>query len=148
MFATNLVLNKIWRTLNSNATLQGSTYLKSTGKIWQWRKPDHTALPILIINGSRAVSEAQVERWNLIVTAYTKDFDNGTPDASRLGRIVAEVSDVLHTEPGSASAITITGGRINSIYEVSDTGILFDEGNPKEHLQSLFLTAFAIKDNS
>lgn len=146
MFNPNLIMNEVWETLNSNATLQGANYLKATGKIWKWRKADRTELPMLIIKGSRSVSEAEAERWNLIVIAYTHDLDNGTPDSSRLGRIIGEVSDTLHTAFGNQSAITISGGRITSLYEVSDTGILFDEGTPKEHLQSLFLTAFVIKD--
>ena len=148
MFAPNLIIEEIWQALNSNATLQGANYLKSSGKVWQWRRPDKLANPILTIQGSRSVSEAQAERWNLIVTAFTNDLENATPDSSRLGRIIGEVSDTLHLESGSASVITITGGRINSIFEVSDTGVLYDEGRPKEHLQSVFLTAIAIKNNS
>lgn len=148
MFAPNLIIQEIWQTLNSNVTLQGADYLKSSGQIWQWRRPDKLANPILLIQGSRSVSEAQAERWNLIVTAFSNDLTNSTPDSARLGSIIGEVSDTLHLEAGSASVITITGGRINSIFEVSDTGVLFDEGRPKEHLQSVFLTAFAIKDNS
>ena len=148
MFAPNLIIEEIWQTLNSNATLQGSTYLTTTGRIWQWRRPEKVGNPLLTVQGSRAVGQTQAERWNLIVTAYANDLENETPDSSRLGRIIGEVSDTLHLEVGSAPVITITGGRINSIYEVSNTGVLFDEGRPKEHLQSVFLTAFAIKNNS
>ena len=140
MFKPNLIIQEIWQTVNANATLQGADYLTTTGRVWNGRKPEQTDNPIVVISGSRVVSETQSERYNLMFTAYADNFENGTPDIARLGNIIGEVSNTLHNN----SAITITGGRISSIFTTENTGVLFDGEHEEEHYQSLLLTLFAV----
>ena len=141
MFAQNEILSVVWRKLNTDATLQSASYLKSSGKIWTGSKrPMQTDNPLLTIEGSRQLHESQMESWQLLIKAYADDADNGSVDMTRLGNITDRVVDLLHN-----SDMTITGGRIRSIYLDSSSEAVYDPQHQKEHHQVLTFQMFAIK---
>ena len=141
MFAQNEILSAVWKKLNADATLQGTSYLKSSGKIWTGSKrPMQTDNPLLTIAGSRQLHESRMERWQLLIKAYADDTDNGSVDMTRLGNITDRVVDLLHN-----ADMTIMGGRIMSIYLDSSSEALYDPQHQKEHHQLLTFQLFAIK---
>ena len=141
MFAQNEILSAVWKKLNTDATLQGASYLKNSGKIWTGSKrPMQTDNPLLTIEGSRELNESQMERWQLLIKAYADDADNGSVDMTRLGNITDRVVDLLHN-----ADMTLTGGRIRSIYLDDSSEALYDPQHQKEHHQVLTFWMFAIK---
>ena len=141
MFSQNEILSAVWRQLNADATLQSSAQLGSAGKIWTGSKrPNQTDNPLLTVDGNRTLDESTMERWNLIITAYAQDLENGNADLTRLGNILDRVADLLHN-----SDMTITGGRIRSIYFESSTEAIYDAQHHKEHRQESIFRMFAIK---
>ena len=113
MFAQNEILSAVWKKLNADATLQGTSYLKSSGKIWTGSKrPMQTDNPLLTIEGSRQLHESRMERWQLLIKAYSDDADNGSVDITRLGNITDRVIDLLHnadmTISGVGSGVSIS----------------------------------------
>ncbi len=141
MFAQNEILSLVWRKLNTDATLQSASYLKSSGKIWTGSKrPMQTDNPLLTIEGSRQLHESQMESWQLLIKAYADDADNGSVDMTRLGNITDRVVDLLHN-----AEMTITGGRIRSIYLDSSSDAAYDPQHQKEHHQVLTFQMIAIK---
>ena len=141
MFAQNEILSVVWRRLNTDATLQSASYLKNSGKIWTGSKrPMQTDNPLLTIEGSRQLHESQMERWQLLIKAFADDADNGSVDMTRLGNITDRVIDLLHN-----AEMTITGGRIRSIYLDGSSEAVYDPQHQKEHHQVLTFKMFAIK---
>ncbi|MCH7819925.1 MAG: hypothetical protein IIB40_10275 [Candidatus Marinimicrobia bacterium] len=141
MFAQNEILSVVWRRLNTDATLQSASYLKNSGKIWTGSKrPMQTDNPLLTIEGSRQLHESQMERWQLLIKAFADDADNGSVDMTRLGNITDRVVDLLHN-----AEMTITGGRIRSIYLDGSSEAVYDPQHQKEHHQVLTFKMFAIK---
>lgn len=141
MFAQNEILSVVWRRLNTDATLQSASYLKNSGKIWTGSKrPMQTDNPLLTIEGSRQLHESQMERWQLLIIAFADDADNGSVDMTRLGNITDRVVDLLHK-----AEMTITGGRIRSIYLDGSSEAVYDPQHQKEHHQVLTFKMFAIK---
>ena len=141
MFAQNEILSAVWKKLDTDATLQGASYLKNSGKIWTGSKrPMQTDNPLLTIEGSRQLYESQMEQWQLLIKVYVDDADNGSVDMTRLGNITDRVVDLLHN-----AEMTITGGRIRSVYLDSSSEALYDPQHQKEHHQELTFRMFAIK---
>ena len=141
MFAQNEILSVVWRRLNTDATLQSASYLKNSGKIWTGSKrPMQTDNPLLTIEGSRQLHESQMERWQLLIKAFADDADNGSVDMTRLGNITDRVVDLLNN-----AEMTITGGRIRSIYLDGSSEAVYDPQHQKEHHQVLTFKMFAIK---
>ena len=141
MFAQNEILSVVWRRLNTDATLQSASDLKNSGKIWTGSKrPMQTDNPLLTIEGSRQLHESQMERWQLLIKAFADDADNGSVDMTRLGNITDRVVDLLHN-----AEMTITGGRIRSIYLDGSSEAVYDPQHQKEHHQVLTFKMFAIK---
>ena len=141
MFAQNEILSAVWKKLNADATLQTASYLGSSGKIWTGSKrPMQTDNPLLTIEGSRQLHPSQMEQWQLLIQAFADDADNGSVDMTRLGNITDRVVDLLHN-----ADMTITGGRIRSIYLESSSEALYDPQHQKEHHQVLTFRMFAIK---
>ena len=141
MFAQNEILSAVWKKLDTDATLQGASYLKNSGKIWTGSKrPMQTDNPLLTIEGSRQLYESQMEQWQLLIKAYVDEADNGSVDMTRLGNITDRVVDLLHN-----AEMTITGGRIRSVYLDSSSEALYDPQHQKEHHQELTFRMFAIK---
>ena len=141
MFAQNEILSAVWRLLDTDAALQGASQLGSAGKIWTGSKrPMQTDNPLLTIEGSRQLYESQMEQWQLLIKAFVDDSDNGSVDMTRLGTITDRVVDLLHN-----SEMTITGGRIRSVYLESSSEALYDPQHQKEHHQDLTFQLFAIK---
>ena len=141
MFAQNEILSAVWKKLDADATLQGTSYLKNSGKIWTGSKrPMQTDNPLLTIEGSRQLYESQMEQWQLLIKAYVDEADNGSVDMTRLGNITDRIVDLLHN-----AEMTITGGRIRSVYLDSSSEALYDPQHQKEHHQELTFRMFAIK---
>ena len=132
-------IGKIYRVLKSDATLIDATHLESADNIIPSPKaPDQKANPTLTIAGSRTINEAEVERWRLILNTYVRNYGDGTANLLKLGTINDRIFDVLND-----ASISITGGRIFSVFLDNDMGILFDSQHPEEHYQSLLFTLFA-----
>lgn len=141
MFAQNEILSAVWRLLDADVTLQGASQLGSAGRIWTGSKrPMQTDNPLLTIEGSRQLYESQMEQWELLIKAFVDDSDNGSVDMTRLGNITDRVVDLLHN-----AEMTITGGRIRSVYLESSSEALYDPQHQKEHRQELTFQLFAIK---
>ncbi|MCH7619733.1 MAG: hypothetical protein IH880_08205 [Candidatus Marinimicrobia bacterium] len=141
MFAQNEIISAVWRKLNADSTLQGASYLGGAGKIWTGSKrPMQTDNPLLTIEGSRQLNESLMERWELIIKAYADDSDNGTADLTKLGNITNRVADLLHN-----ADMTISGGRIHTVYFDSSSEAVYDPQHQKEHRQESIFRMFAIK---
>ena len=141
MFSQNEILSAVWRQLNADATLQSSAFLGASGKIWTGSKrPNQKDNPLLTVDGTRTLSESTMERWKLIIIAYAQDLDNGSADLTRLGKITERVADLLHN-----ADMTISSGRIRSIYFDSSTEAFYDAQHHKEHWQEMIFQMFAIK---
>ena len=141
MFSQNELLSAVWRQLNADATLQSSGYLGGTGKIWMGTKrPNQIDNPLLTVDGNRTLFESTMERWKLMIRAYAQDLENGNTDLATLGNITDRVADLLHN-----ADITISGGRIRSIFFDSSTEAIYDAQHHKEHRQEMIFQMFAIK---
>ena len=139
MINTSDLIGRIYRVLSADATLVNASHLESVQNIIPSpRKPAQQSNPILTISGTRSVNEAEVERWKLILNTYVDNYNDGTADLLKLGNITDRIFDVLND-----ASITITGGRIFSVYMDNDVGILFDDQHVEEHYQSLMFTLLA-----
>ena len=139
MINNSAFMGKIYRVLKSDATLIDGSHLESANNIIPSPKaPDQKSNPTLTIAGSRTINEAEVERWRLILNTYVDNYKDGTANLLKLGTITDRIFDVLND-----ASITITGGRIFSVYMDSDMGILFDNQHTEEHYQSLLFTLLA-----
>ena len=139
MINTSDLIGKIYRVLSADATLVNASHLESVQNIIPSpRKPTQQSNPILTISGTRSVNEAEVERWKLILNTYVDNYKDGTANLLKLGNITDRIFDVLND-----ASITITGGRIFSVYMDNDVGILFDGQHVEEHYQSLMFTLLA-----
>ena len=96
--------------------------------------------PLLTIEGSRQLNESTMERWELIIKAYADDSDNGTADLTKLGNITNRVTDLLHN-----ADMTISGGKIRSIYLDSSSEAVYDPQHQKENRQESIFRMFATK---
>lgn len=143
MLDHQILIGKIFGTLNANATLQGAKYLTGTGRIWSSPdRPNQLDNPLMTVRGNRLIQESQVERWRLVISAFVGDYENGTVNLTRLGKIIAEVKNTLHDN----HSLTIADGEIKQIFVDTETDVLFDNRFPKEHSQSLLFTLFASKN--
>lgn len=135
------LIGKIYRVLSADATLIDSSHLESAENIIPSpRKPSQQSNPILTISGLRSIDEAEVERWKLILNTYVDNYKDGTANLLKLGNITDRIFDVMND-----ASITITGGRIFSVYLDNDVGILFDDQHSEEHYQSLMFTLLAVE---
>ena len=139
MINNSKLIGKIYRVLSTDATLLNSDHLESVQNfIPSPRKPNQQSNPILTISATRSIDEAEIERWRLILNTYVDNYGDGTANLLKLGNITKRIFDVLND-----ASITITGGRIFSVYLDNDVGILFDNQHTEEHYQSLIFTLLA-----
>ncbi len=139
MINNSELIGKIYRVLSADATLVDATHLESADNIIPSpRAPKQKANPTLTIAGSRSIDEVEVERWRLILNTFVDNYADGTANLLKLGNITDRIFDVLND-----ASITITGGRIFSVYLDNDAGILFDNQHVKEHYQSLMFNLLA-----
>ena len=141
MINNSAFIGKMYRVLSADATLIDSSHLESIQNIIPSpRKPNQQSNPILTISGTRSISEVEVERWKLILNTYVDNYKDSTANLLKLGTITNRIFDVLND-----ASITITGGRIFSVFLEQDFGILYDAQHTEEHYQSLMFTLLATK---
>ncbi len=139
---SDAVITEIWRTLDSNATFQGSEYLGSSGKIWKGQhRPAEVENPVLTVWGGRTIDAATaLEVWSILVTAYADDLDNRTADISRLGRLTDEVIRTIE-----AATLSVTQAKIFNVYAIEDKGPKQSAARAAEHKQEIGFRLHAIE---
>ena len=142
MLNTQDIMDKMFKEVAAISTLNGASYLTSTGRIWKGSiRPDGKENPLLTLKGSRTITnETKLEEWDLNITAFADRKKNGTADGRRLANITGETINRL-----DASTITITSGKMMQVYMLNDTGVLEDAANPKENFQQVKFRLWCIK---
>ena len=141
------ILTAVFKKLDGDSTLQGSTYLNGTDKIEKgpFRKQGFTNPTAAIkIGGASMDTEVKVQDCTVYVMVYCDNLSNGTANTALLSKIAGAIEVLLE----NASLTTPTGIRFLNCYLIGPhVSAMYDEAHPDEHytasvfrIQSLALT--------
>jgi len=130
------ILTAVFKKLDADATLQGSTYLNGTDRIEKGsRRRKGLIAPCITmkIGGTSMDTDDKLQEALIYVNSYALDKANGTPDLTRLSAIAGRVEDLLD----DVALTAVTGMRFLNCYVTSPHGEAFlDPDFPDEHYVS------------
>lgn len=132
MTSANEILTAIFSVLDSDSTLQGSTYLDGTDKIEKGpRRKEKVVNPSCIIKlgGTGIATEGKVQDAIVYISSFCDNYDNGSANVKRLSLIQNRIDELLDDK-----SLTITGSRVFNCYLTAPhNGPYYDETHPDEH---------------
>lgn len=133
MITEYAIATLVYKTLNADSTLQGATYLTSSGRIFKSpTRPAGFANPALTLRliPSAIVGEQKFKyEWLLWINLYLQNKSDLQPDHVRAGLIEARINVLLDQKGFSDSAII---RNLNNDY-LPGRSPIFDTEAPNEH---------------
>ena len=136
---TDDVASALFAKINTDATLQGSTYLNGTGRIFKWESPINAVLPRIVISVKPLfVSEYTRESiFNGYINIRIRNInDSRLPDSQRFQAIAKRCINLIDGH----NTLTLSGFQFfDSIYKFISNIILSDVSTEESFQEITFL---------